>query len=177
MNRKKPAGMLLVVLFSALILAGMSFLLYSKLVLISNNDALTQAEESGLEQDSITLRQLEKLSSEDKALKSYISACNAMLPEKPEESALMDYIQGISNDAMADLVQIQFEPQTKGEKYITMPLKVTFESKYEDMLAFLEKLRNGTRAIRIDGIHVTGSDSGENTVRTELTCNAFYIVR
>jgi len=74
----------------------------------------------------------------------------------------------------ADFIQIKFDPRVERDGYSEMPLIITFKGKYPDFISFIQKIRNGQRAVRIDGINAGMSENSGNTITTELTAKAFY---
>jgi Tfp pilus assembly protein PilO len=172
----KGKGSILIVIVAAIFaLAVMSFLIYGEIAQYRNLAADTIKQESELKQFEQRLSELQTLSRQGSSLMDYVNTCKVLMPDKPDESGLIAYIQGVAGNSSSVLLQIKFNERVKANNYITMPLTITFEGKYVDLVSFLKGLRGGSRAVRVDGINIANSDPGSTTIRADLTADAFCL--
>ncbi len=175
MKRSNTGKLALIVCAAFIIMAGMTYMLFTKIVQIKAVTAQIATAGSALEAEKKTLEQLEMLDEQDSAILEYVSYCARMMPDTPDESTLINYIQGISNKVLTNLVRINFEPRVPAEKFTAMPMNIAFEGKYTDFINFLDELRNGDRAIRIDGVYASLTENSDMTVKVEISAKAFYL--
>lgn len=174
MNGKNNTGKILLVVVLAALFVVMCFLTAQRMGSYVGLRAEINMEKLALEQDQQRLDQLVKLSEQEKSITDTIEACKKLMPDDPQEDELIKYIQKTASEAMSDFIQINFEPRAQANNYSSMPVKITFEGNYSTLIDFLDKLRNGERAVRIDGVSVTLTNNGVNDIKAEIAANAFY---
>lgn len=175
MRRNNTGIIVLIVLAAVIVFGGMFYAIFLKLADIGNVAIQAAAENSALEMEKVKLEQLEMLTEKDSAIAAYVNTCQKMMPSTPEESILLEYIQNAASEVMANIAQIRFDERAPGEKYTAMPLNISFEGKYTDLVNLLGKLRNGDRAIRVDGINVALAENNTQTIKAEISGKAFYL--
>ena len=70
-------------------------------------------------------------------------------------------------------VQVRFQPRTVQESYVEMPLTITFEGRFRELLTLLEVLRIGDRIVNVDFVRVGQGQDGFPQIRVEMTGKAF----
>ncbi len=174
MKNRRPRKLFLIVLASLILLGAMSFPVYMKLREYTGLFVSIWQEKAGLEEDRLKLARLQELSREEASINGFADSGKAMMPDAPAEGELIGYIQGLAREVNADFIEIRFDARVKGKEYSEMPLTIIFEGSYSDFVSFIEKIRDGGRAVRLDGINAAAAESGGSEIRAELTARAFY---
>lgn len=166
---------ILVILLTVVLLAVMLAFTYFKFEQIKAVTVEFVSENIGLQQDRDRLARLEKLEDGQEEIRRQYDNALKMMPEEPMEGELIDYIQQKANLAAGRYVEIRFGERTQADGYMDMPVDISFTGGYEDLIAFLESLENGERALRIDGMTVGVTGDGSGAVRADLSAHGFYI--
>jgi type IV pilus assembly protein PilO len=108
-------------------------------------------------------------------LKESLAALGRLMPAEPQESTLINTIQGMADDCGIQFQQIQFEKRVPKQGYVEMPVKFTFQGRYNGLLALLDKLQKGSRAVRIDEVKVGKGKEDLPQIKVDVTASAFFV--
>lgn len=132
-------------------------------------------EEFMLNQSRSQLQRLQEYRDNAPFYQERIAALRVLIPEQPEEEQILRYFSTLAEDYDLALSEIRFDGRIDNEEgYVAMPLTIVLEGRYRQIVGFLNYLRHGERAIRVDNINLALSIPEDTTLRINLNANAFY---
>jgi Tfp pilus assembly protein PilO len=150
-------------------------LIYIQLANLRTLRSERENEEFMLNQSRSQLQRLQEYRDNAPFYQDRIAALRVLIPEQPEEEQILRYFSTLAEDYDLALSEIRFDGRVASEEgYVTMPLTVVLEGRYRQMVGFLNYLRHGERAIRVDNISIALSMPEEAKIRVNLNANAFY---
>lgn len=101
-----------------------------------------------------------------------------MIPTQPQEDDLLRLINRTVEEYDLRVHEIRFEARAPNAEqgYVRMPLVITIEGNFRNMIALLDYLQWSERAFRIDEIRIALITSPQSGIRTIIHANAFYRV-
>ncbi|MCX7773782.1 MAG: type 4a pilus biogenesis protein PilO [Clostridia bacterium] len=172
MNKKLSTNIILLVL-SGLIVILLITLSILKFTHMKETNAAIESEYTYLDQNSSQLSRFKKLEKIKNQLESTINILEQQIPSNPDEYKIIDQIQQVSLDSVADFVQIQFSDRVQNNGINEMPFKLTFTGKYTSLIKLLNSLAEGERLIRIDDIQIAKGDNAMSSIRADISAVAF----
>ncbi|MEW6276901.1 MAG: type II secretion system protein GspM [Bacillota bacterium] len=164
----------LTIILGVLALGCMLFLIFVQVNALRAAQDAAAGEKAALARDQARLQQLSRLKEQAPLLRAQLARAERLLPAAPAEAALLNDIKDAANKSGARVVQIRFENRAAKQGYVEMPLKVTFEGRYQGLLNLLAELRAGPRALRVDGVKIGKGEQELPSIKAEITASAFY---
>lgn len=137
-----------------------------------------EIEEAALNQARIILnRRLEHKANAPEYQAKY-NLLSIKIPNKPEEEEILRYMAFLAEEYNLSVNDIRFGSRAvhQEEGYIRMPLVITAEGRYRDLVGLLGHFYQDGRAIRVDNIAITVSSIETVKLRIILTANAFHSI-
>ncbi len=131
-------------------------------------------ERQALELAEARLARLEDLKEEEDVLRARAAFAEGLIPEQPSEDVLLNYLQAAANQSGIRFVQIRFQDRVQEERFVEMPLTMTFEGRYQELLSLLQKLRNGSRLVNVENVRIGQGQELFPQIRVEMAGRAFY---
>lgn len=175
MKPNKSVGIIIAIALAVVAASVMAYLIFTKAGQFKDLAVATIKDQSDIIRYESELSELKDLSRQEGSLKSYVEATERLMPGKPDEGGLMDYLRNMASGTSSAITQINFADRVKADGFIIMPMTMSFEGEYKDLEVILEKIRTGTRAVRIDGINIVKAEDVGNRIKAELTANAFCL--
>lgn len=139
-------------------------------------NAELEDEEFLLNQSRGNLQRLQEYEANAPFYRDRIAAVNLLLPDQPEEEQILRHFARLAEDYDLTLNEIRFDGRIDSEEgFIIMPLTVTLEGRYRQLVSFLNALRYGERAIRVDTINIAVAVPEEARLRVNINANAFHL--
>ncbi len=156
------------------IVAG-SLLIFAQVNAVRGLRAEIEQERSALAQSQAELARLEQLRDSAPFYRDRLDALQRLIPAEPGEDTLLRYIHSLADEFDLRVVEVRFGSRSEaaGNQPVTMPLGLTLEGSYPDLLEALHYLRNGQRALRMDNLRLSKMGASAE-VRATLSANAFY---
>jgi len=152
-------------------------LIYLQVVNLRNLREEIEAEEISLEAAIDLLnRRLEHKRNEAEYEIKY-EKLSRLIPDLPQEEEILRYFAYLEEEYDLIVSNISFGGRTTNQEegYIRMPLSITIEGRYRNLIELFDHLhRGGERAIRIDAISLTVASADTVQLRVSLTANAFH---
>ncbi len=151
----------------------MLFLLASNLRQLK---ADAEVEEMAINQSRILLNQRLNHQKNAPAYQEKYDKLKLMIPVNPEEEEILRYFAFLAEEYDLRVQEIRFEGRIADEEqgFAQMPLSVTMEGRYRELIGLLNHLHRGDRAIRIDDIGITLSRGETAQIRITLAAVAFF---
>lgn len=170
---RKNSNILLLVITSLLLVLGiaLNFMQWNTL-----RDEKIRVEEAQQELDLAQSRLLAMMALEKNKdrLNADYDVVMGLLPSSPSEDGIIRDIQSGADLSGMHFVFIRFGERVKGEGYEEMPVSLSFEGKYHQVLHFLDYLQVYERAVRIDELRVDQSSSDAEKMMVSIVASAFY---
>lgn len=178
MNRKDNIRLLdLVLLFGAVVIFGVaSFFIYVQLsafIRIQNKVAQETQELQVLRQQ---VQVLLKIKADAPLYEQKFAKIDQKIPSNAEQGSLISYIRSEALQTNTQFKQMRFDAQIPQKGYIQIPMKISFEGNFAELTGLLDRLRKGSRGIRVDEVKM--SKNGQQSiskVKAEITATAFYM--
>lgn len=174
MRKKIDPLDLLIILLMALILSFMLLSIYKQLIAVGREYGKAAAEQAALSGDRDRLDQLARLKNRAAELKDRMEKSNHLLPENPEEEALLADITALAGRCGVQVEKISLEERISGQEYSEMPFTVTFSGRYHSLVSLLNEMGKGPRAVRIDEVKLGKGDIDLPYLQAEISASAFY---
>lgn len=150
-------------------------LIYLQAANIRSLNAELEDEEFLLNQSRAHLQRLQEYEANAPFYRDRIAAVNLLLPDQPQEEQILRYFARLAEDYDLTLSEIRFAARTSSEEgFIIMPLNIIVEGRYRQLVSFLNALRYGERAVRVDTISIAVTVPGEAKLRININANAFH---
>lgn len=157
---------------ASLLLVGLIF--YNQVNAIKAARAELAAEQAALVQTSTRLQNLMQLKENSSEFSEKMIQIEKSLPADPQENELINDLNIISGKAGVELVQIRFENRVPQENFVEMPLKLSFQGSYNNLLNLLVGLQDSPRAMRIEAFKVSKDNQDRFVLRAEISASVFY---
>jgi Tfp pilus assembly protein PilO len=172
---KSRKNLLLTILAVIAIIAGIALVV---LQVLNVRDLRQQAEEEQLALDSsrAMLARRQEHRENAPAYRERIAVYEQMVPGEPGEEQILRYFDLLSDEYDIRVIEIRFDNREINEDpgYVRMPLTVTLEGRYQDLIGLLGHLRDSGRAVRVNDVRITLTQDPPARVRIVLTASAFY---
>jgi type IV pilus assembly protein PilO len=175
--RSKSGNTALIALIFVFLAAVMSLVIYMQVRYIDGLKASVAIETDQLNKNKLQVQRLLKLKAALEANKDEVQVFEQLMPQDAEEDKLIEYLQENAGQMNLRFVKISFEPRVPKKGYMEMPLKLRFEGSYKDILALLEKLKEGKRLITVDNIKILSDSENNAKVNAEISAKSFYMTK
>lgn len=159
---------------SLLVLAALLAAIFFQVGAVREAREALAAERRALVQMEDRLRYLLELQKHVPAWKQYVDAHLSLIPAEPEENALLIELHEAAFQAGVHDFQVGFGKPVAGPGYTEIPLILSFDGGYQSTLRFLDELRYGARAIRVDKVNLVMGGAGPFGLKAEITASAFH---
>ncbi|MEW5922002.1 MAG: type 4a pilus biogenesis protein PilO [Bacillota bacterium] len=131
-------------------------------------------EQQALARDEAKLRLLLELREKGPLFLEQLEHFNNLIPEEANVHHLLPYLQRTAFLNQASLLQVHFVEEKASGDYVELPLTLSFEGSFHELLKLLRSLREGERAVRIDSIRLVQGGEALAHLRAELNASVFY---
>lgn len=173
-TKKRAPQEMLYLLIGVVALVLVVFLLFNQWRSYSQVQEDIAAEQSQVQLLEAHIETLLQLKAQEDEFRRHLALLEELMPEEPAEEQFINYIQGIADEYGAKLTQVRFGERIPSEDYAEMPLELSIEGSYHQLLAFLDSLRHGTRAVRVDDVRAGQGREELPQIRVDLSARAFY---
>lgn len=171
--KEAPREFLTVVL-GVIALACMIFLIFSQLGSLRETKKAVSAEKLAIVNAERQLQLLQELREMGPAFTQRLAYVENLVPAQPAEGDIIAYLEKLAQRAGTRLVQLRFERRVAAGGYTEMPLLLTFEGRFHEVMDLLTALKTGRRAVRLDAVKLgQGRDELPN-IRVDIAACAFY---
>jgi Tfp pilus assembly protein PilO len=153
----------------------MGLAVYSQYGKLQDARAAVAAEKQAIAAAQAKLAHLQALKANEVELRAQLAYMEKLIPSEPAEDQLLIYLQSAAKFAGIRLVQVRFQSRVVTEKYVEMPLTLTFEGRYTELLSLLNTLRNGSRLINVENVRIGQGTDLFPQIRVEITGRAFFL--
>ncbi|MDI6799088.1 MAG: type 4a pilus biogenesis protein PilO [Actinomycetota bacterium] len=178
MNLKiSPREQLMLIAASAfllLVLFGF-FVVYpnvSKIIQLNGEQDNVSRELSSAE---ATLTRLKALKRDASKLEADLAKLKIRLPDESEIPTLIIDVNKIAKDAGIEFIQVAQSEWVGGEGYTEIPLNITMEGRYFDIIDFLYRLRHHAREIVVMSINIAEGPDGLPQVSATIDAKTFTL--
>lgn len=153
----------------------MIFLLASNIRYLKDE---TEDEKAALNQSEIRLIQSLDYQRNAPLYQEKYDRLKFMIPLNPEEEEILRYFSYLAEEYGLTVSEIRFGDRLPYEEegYIQMPLTITMEGRYRELVGLLDQVRRGNRAIRINDIVITLLHRETAVIRVVLAASSFHVV-
>ncbi|MEW6244734.1 MAG: type 4a pilus biogenesis protein PilO [Bacillota bacterium] len=177
MAGKRNSKDILVFALVGVVLLSLALLSFRQVRALSDVKARVAEEQVLLSQTRAILEKMREAEKQAVQLESQRMLLDRLLPGEPKEDELMLQLQLWADLADMQLMQVRFGDRVKKEGYLEMPVQITLEGKYHQMLVWLGHAESSERAVRIDEIKVGAARAGPPEMLFTVRASAFYAGR
>jgi len=140
-----------------------------------------QEEEGRIKSAQAELGLLKAARSEALQVQADLIKVSNQVPDSPQVPSLVVEIQDLANVAGIKFVQIQPQPMTAAGDYTTLPLTLTLQGQFFDVVDFMYRLQHLTRELRVADLDLSAETQGtegeasDNALTLKITANAFVM--
>lgn len=168
-----------------MILAGLLLLFAIVMTVLQFNNlrelraAVKEEEMAVMEARAVLTRRLEYRANAPE-YEERIRILELMMPDTPQEEQILRYFEYIAEEHDLRVQQINFGGRVINEEqgFVRMPLSITLEGRFINMVDLFAHLYHGERAVRVDNISISLAptpDLPANT-RVSISANAFHSI-
>lgn len=97
-------------------------------------------------------------------------------PNEPAEDELLRYFNQVADQLGFIIQEVRFDGRVSNDdpSYVRMPMVISFEGSFQDMIKLLDFLEHGNRAFRVDDIRISLTGTPQSAIRVVMSINAFY---
>lgn len=166
----------LIILLGAAAVALMIVLILLQLGTLRDTREAVADEQVALSQKRARLEQLRELERKGPEFLERLAAVERLIPDQPQEDALLIYLSEIAERTDTSFVQARFAARVNagGGGYVKMPLSIIFEGRYHGFLELLDGLRDGERTIRVDDVRISRGREPLPKIRADISAHTFH---
>ena len=157
---------------AALVLAGV--ITYYQFGALKDVRAAVAEERLAVARVQAHLRDLEQTKEQAAQLEQRLKLLESMMPAAPDEDRLIAVMRDYADSSGMELQQVRFKERAAREGYHEMPVEITFEGRYNELLYLLSDLQAGQRALRIDELKVGKGRQELPELKADIIASAFY---
>jgi Tfp pilus assembly protein PilO len=172
-NIKKQHILTITILSCILIIALVIFIALTA-VDISEATSAIKNEEQIYEKNEEKLARLEALLLIEDELRQSFDALNKLLPKQANEAGLIQHINRLAEADGLDVAMIDFGDRVVNNNLNEMPMSLSFEGSYPQLVSFMKNVANGERLIRIDQIDIRHEEATADGITIDMEAVAFY---
>lgn len=109
-----------------------------------------------------------------------VRVLDLMMPETAQEEQILRYFHYLAEEHELNVQQINFGAGVPNEEqgYVSLPLSVTLEGRFINMIDLFAHLYRGSRAVRVDNISITLAPNPNlpANIRASITAIAFHSI-
>lgn len=166
---------LLVLLVLAAAVLMLAFIVYSQVRTMDQLQQELNEEEMALNEAMVRLETLRGIQEEAPLLEEQLAAYEENIPPDPQETLLLTYLSDLGDSYMERFTSISYGERQEQEEYIEIPVDMSFDVYYYDLLPLLEELAEEDRILRVDNLSIspTGEEEGA-LLNVNISAYAFY---
>ncbi len=169
--KKKNAFQLLLIIAFLLVSAAFGYLIVKEALLIGKQTVEIYGIEALIEEQQVLLQRMKDAEVLSEELEAHLITLQKLIPEEPEQNRFLIWIQQVSSDASLKLSDVTFSEHTIEDGYVVMPVQLSLQGNYKNVLKLLTSLMYGERLVRVDDIDLTNS---EGSLSVDIKINLFY---
>ncbi len=132
-----------------------------------------QLAEQTLSLEHIQLRQLLDLKDEGPRLQQRLELFNILFPEKSTPFEIELYLYELAYLSGLTQFDVRFEVIENFDDYEELPLSLSLESSFHNLLQFMEALKQGERVFRVDSLDLYPVNSGSGRLNGYIKLSTF----
>ena len=172
-DMKKQQNVPFIILSGILIIALAIFTAITAVDISEANSAI-ENEEQIYEKNEEKLARLEALLLIEDELRQSFDALNKLLPRQANEAGLIQHINRLAEADGLDVAMIDFGDRVVNNNLNEMPMSLSFEGSYPQLVSFMKNVANGERLIRIDQIDIRHEEATADGITIDMEAVAFY---
>ncbi|GEM_PF-702695 len=164
----------IVLVVGALVICGLAFANYQQYGAMADARRWLIDEEKEVEEAEAQLKSRLDLAEREEAMEKALQSMERMVPPRPGESEIISDIQSWADDAGIGFISIRFADRIDDEQYVQMPLELSFEGHYTDMLDLTRYLIEADRAFRIEELRMGSAQGSPPVLSISVRCSVFF---
>ncbi|MDQ7790165.1 MAG: type 4a pilus biogenesis protein PilO, partial [Clostridia bacterium] len=124
----------------AVVLIGVGFTIRTQVLALAEARNAAQYEQLAISAAKARLDTLLQYKADESMLQERTARAELLMPAETGEGAVVRDIQATADAANARFLTVRFGELAPGEKYNEIPMQITFEGRYEEMLSLLDGL-------------------------------------
>lgn len=169
MKKKNTLQLALIIAFS-LVFIFFAYLIIREGLLIGKQTAEINSIEVLIGEKQVLLQKMKDAETRSAELEAQIAVLQKMIPEEPGQNHFLVWVQQISSEASMKLSNVSFGELVIEEGYMEMPVNLSVQGSFKNLLKLLSNLMYSERLVRVDDIDLT--DSG-GSLSIEIKANLF----
>lgn len=159
-----------------IITASFFFLLYKpKIQQLSQMMEKQTKEEQQIKNARLTLMRLRSAKKQSNEIEQRLTRIRQVLPEESDIPSIVLQIQDIANQAGIEFVSIKPGGVIPNNGYAEVPLEITIDGYFYDLVDFLYRLERMDRVIKVTKINIIEGTKKLPNIQTTITGSAFVI--
>ncbi|MFQ5574211.1 MAG: type 4a pilus biogenesis protein PilO [Terriglobia bacterium] len=133
------------------------------------------AEENQLKADQETAERLEDVKVELEKVQNKLKEFSAKIPMTEDFPLLLREVQRLANESGVTFMAMKTSPLEGQEKYAVLPLEITIDGYYKNVVDFLWRLNNLTREIKVTSLEVTEGEESLPNIEVMIVGSSFVL--
>ena len=166
---------LLIILSVVAILVGLG-LLFLQISGANTLRATIADEELALAQAEAMLQQRLDYQANAPEYREKAAKYQAMIPDQPQEEEILRSLRLIAEEYDLNVQEIRFDARVPDEEngFVQMPMVITIEGSYSNLIQLLDHLQWSGRAYRVDQVSISLAGAAQGGIIAVLTASVFY---
>ena len=167
---KKEVAILVIVI---VLLAVSVFGVYYQYTNFSKARESLEEEKDRLSALESHLSSLEDLKEQEEEIEVQLELFREFIPDSPRKNELVDILYD-SVPADGELTAIRIESVVDKDSYSQVPLNITYEGRYGEVIELINDLNEDNRIFRIYDIIIYEGEEGFPTINAEIAAESFF---
>ena len=170
MKKKSTLQLLLITLF-ILVSAVFGYLIVKESLLLKRQNAEIKSIEAIIAEQQVLLQKMKGTELRSAEYEDFLLKLHKMIPDKPEQDKFIVWVYDASESASLKISDVSFGEHVTEEGYLSIPIQMTVNGGYNNILEFLSSLMYGERLVRVDDVDLQG---GGESISMNMGINLFY---
>ena len=129
--------------------------------------------EADVESAKATVERLEEAKNELKKIEAKIKEFSAKVPVTEDFPAILREVQRLANESGVRFVSFKTAALVGQSEYAELPLEITVDGYYRDLVDFLWRVNTLTRELKINSIEITEGEKKLPNIKIDVKATAF----
>ena len=132
-----------------------------------------QKKEAEVKSAKATVDRLEDAKNELSKVEAKIKQFSAKVPVTEDFSTLLKEVQRLANESGVRFVSFKTAPLVGQSQYAELPLDITVDGYYRDLVDFLWRVNTLTREVKITSVEISEGEKKLPHIQIDIKANAF----
>ncbi|KAB2951314.1 type 4a pilus biogenesis protein PilO [Heliorestis acidaminivorans] len=175
MNKSLFSNKIVLALIAIVLFLLTAFLFYYQFGQLQVAREAVREEQQQLNQAKVRLQELVAIKANVDIMENNLAYLERRLPFQPRQDDIIKVLHSTAGQSGTHLTNLRFGNEASKDGYVEMPLTLSYEGRYHDVIALLQRFDQAERAFRVEEIKLSKGRGDFPELKADITAKAFYI--